>query len=73
MEYTVQVTVKVCTHSIDSAHHIIKRALVNSKLAEIIYVDSEVVESAAEEDEVDFFSDDDDMRASSLWRGLHKQ
>lgn len=72
MEYTVQVTVRVYSDTVNDAHRIIKHALERARLAEIIYVDSEVIESKVEEDEVDFFSEDD-MRASSLWNELRNQ
>lgn len=68
MEYTIQVTVKVCADNVNNAHYIIKRALASAKLAEIIYLDSEVLESKEEED-----YSEDEMRASPLWKELRKQ
>lgn len=50
MEYTVQITVRVCADTVNDAHRIIKHALEHAKLAEIIYLDSEVLESKTEED-----------------------
>lgn len=48
MEYTVQVTVRVFSDTVHDAHRIIKHALERAKLAEIVYLDSEVLESKEE-------------------------
>lgn len=69
MEYIVQVTVRVCSDTVNDAHNVIRHALSHAKLAEIVYLDSEVLESMEEESDYS----EDVMRESSLWQELRKQ
>ena len=49
MIYVIQVTVEVTTDTANEAYRYIKHALAHTRKAEIVYVDSEVIEERSEE------------------------
>lgn len=53
MLYTVQVIVKVSAESQHEAYGFVKHALDNAKKAELVYVDSEVIEQEVEDEQTE--------------------
>lgn len=53
MIYTVQVTVKVSAESTHEAYGFIRHALDHAKKAEIVHIDSEVIETEPDETDED--------------------